>query len=96
MIETVKTQSNEGNDLARVLNQTKDFFINLATNRSRLEQQGYKFEGRGEHNNFPYYSFKKDNIRRDYFLKDLANGFMGSYRQTDADGKVEWTTKYWD
>ena len=96
LIVTVKKQPNEGNDLARVLRQTKDFFKNLAYNRSRLEQQGYRFEGRGEHNNLPYYSFKNDDLKRDYYLRDLANGRFDSYRETKADGKVEWTTKYWE
>ena len=42
-------------------------------------------------------SFVKDrDLKRDYYLRDLANGMYGFYRQTNADGKVEWTTKSWD
>ena len=47
-------------------------------------------------NDTKLYSFKNDDLKRDYYLRDLANGRFDSYRETKADGKVEWTTKYWE
>lgn len=72
-----------------VLNEVKEFFIDLQKNKAKFESAGRVFEGRGEIDGRPYYTFSNENGEKiDILLRDLRNGSLGLTRITTADGTI--------